>query len=86
MKYSLLLFLTSGMVSCNNERNLAESLSNRDTCGDSTSLPCYQCLENPKNRYCKYTKAFSRYICCHEDDSDPMCNSKDSDIECSDSY
>ena len=67
--------------------SVSESLQRtKDTCGDDSGLPCYQCLENLKSKYCRYTKAFSRYLCCHEGDTDGMCNSKDPDVECSDRY
>lgn len=68
------------LSSCDNNslsppRNLLTLSSDINNCGDFSAPPCYQCLATPKSKYCRYTKAFKRYMCCKEgDSSDGMCN------------
>ena len=60
-------------------RNLA-------TCGDISFTPCYNCLQDPSSKYCKYTKAFKVYKCCPSGDSEGLCGSTDPDVICSDKF
>jgi hypothetical protein len=54
------------------------------TCSDLTSKACHDCLNAPRTRYCKYTKAFNMYRCCVSGDVDGICGSSDPDVICTD--
>ena len=55
-------------------------------CSDTSADPCHICLNTPASRYCKYTKAFSFYTCCSEDESSGICGSSDPDVICSNQF
>jgi hypothetical protein len=59
---------------------------NLENCGDTTSAPCYSCFNEYGSKYCKYTKAFKMYKCCHNGDTEGVCSSTDPEVLCSDEF